>query len=163
MRLPLRHSGAGWEEAAAYSHPIWSVCLNAYQSLDGRKPTVGPAGAEVNARVMLLVCGVVLAQISCSAANSEQVLLTWRAVYSIIDPAVYAVVSRIRKIDISCDQNAVRLGACKLDGARIAFALRSPCTHLRVRARVCTHASHHDECWGSCRPYNSIRWVASPW
>lgn len=102
---------------------------------------MGPVRAEVMAGVMLAVRSR-LAQTSCSAANSGQVVLTWRAVYSFIDPALYAVVSRIRKTDNICDQNAVRLGAGKLDeGRELTFTLphtmpchAMPCTHLRVRA-----------------------------
>lgn len=94
---------------------------------------MGPARAEAYARVMLGVRSR-LAQTSCSAANSKQVLLTWRAVYSIIDSGLHAVVSRIRKTDTLCDQNAVRLGAGKLERGGNCLCPPMPCAHLRVRA-----------------------------
>lgn len=81
-----------------------------------------------------LLCGVAWPRHAASAANSGQVLLTWRAVYSFIDPAFYAVASRIRKTDSICDLNAVRLGAGKLDEGTNCLCPPMPCTHLRVRA-----------------------------
>lgn len=124
---------------------------------------MGPVRAEVMAGVMLC-CAESPGPESCPAANGEQVLLTWRAVYSFIDPAFYAVASRIRKTDSICDLNAVRLGAGKLDeGCNCLCPPHAMHTLTRACVSVCAHASHHDECWGSCRPYNSIGWATSPW
>lgn len=103
---------------------------------------MGPVRAEVMAGVMLAVRSR-LAQTRCSAASSEQVVLTWRAVYSFIDPAVYAVVSRIRKTDNICDQNAVRLGAGKLDEGGIDLC---PPHAMHTLTRACV------ECVRACKP-----------
>lgn len=130
------------------SNPIWPVWISTGLWVgETNSGTTGQGGKRRPESCFR--CGVAWRRHFWPAANREQVVLTWPAGNSVIDPARYAVVSRIRKTDSLCDQNAVRLGAGKLDGdGGVCVCPRPcpqwPCTHLRVRARVCAPASHHD-------------------